>query len=62
MTLIYLQKKMLINDINESNLISVFPQPAKNNLSIQVNLNNNEVYTLDFYNIQGKNIIINCFK
>jgi len=45
---------LLINDINESNLISVFPQPAKNNLSIQVNLNNNEVYTLDFYNIQGK--------
>jgi len=45
---------LLINDINESNLISVFPQPAKNNLSIQVNLNNNEVYTLDFYNSQGK--------
>ena len=45
---------LFINDINESNLISVFPQPAKNNLSIQVKLNNNEVNTLDLYNSQGK--------
>ena len=45
---------LLINEINESNLISVFPQPAKNNLSIQVKLNNNEVNTLDLYNSHGK--------
>ena len=45
---------LFVNDINESNLISVFPQPAKNNLSIQVKLNNNEVNTLDLYNSQGK--------
>ena len=45
---------LFINDINESNLISVFPQPAKNNLSIQVKLNNNEVNTLDLYNSHGK--------
>jgi len=45
---------LLINEINESNLINVFPQPAKNNLSIQVKLNNNEVNTLDLYNSHGK--------
>ena len=45
---------LFVNDINESNLISAFPQPAKNNLSIQVKLNNNEVNTLDLYNSHGK--------
>ena len=45
---------LLINEINESNLISVFPQPAKNSLNIQVKLNNNEINTLDLYNSQGK--------
>ena len=45
---------LLINEINKSNLISVFPQPAKNSLNIQVKLNNNEINTLDLYNSQGK--------
>ena len=45
---------LLINEINESSLISVFPQPAKNKLNIKFNLNNSEVYTLDLYNSQGK--------
>jgi len=45
---------LLINEINESNLINVFPQPAKNSLNIQVKLNNNEINTLDLYNSQGK--------
>ena len=45
---------LLINEINESNYISVFPQPAKNSLNIQVKLNNNEINTLDLYNSQGK--------
>ena len=45
---------LLINEINESNLINVFPQPAKNSLNIQVKLNNSEINTLDLYNSQGK--------
>ena len=45
---------LLINEINESNYISVFPQPAKNSLNIHVKLNNNEINTLDLYNSQGK--------
>ena len=45
---------LLTNEINESNLINVFPQPAKNSLSIQVKLNNSEISTLDLYNSQGK--------
>lgn len=45
---------LLTNEINESNLISVFPQPAKNSLNIQVKLNNSEINTLDLYNSQGK--------
>lgn len=45
---------LLINEINESNYISVFPQPAKNSLNIQVKLNNSEINTLDLYNSQGK--------
>ena len=45
---------LLLNEFIESNLISVFPQPAKNKLNIKVNLNNSEVYTLEFYNSQGK--------
>ena len=45
---------LLTNEINESNYISVFPQPAKNSLNIQVKLNNNEINTLDLYNSQGK--------
>jgi len=45
---------MLVNDINESNLISIFPQPVKNNLNIQVKLNNNELNKLDLYSSQGK--------
>jgi hypothetical protein len=50
---------LLINEINESNLISVFPQPAKNSLNIKVNLNNNEINTLDIYNSQGKILLSN---
>jgi len=45
---------LLTNEINESNLINVFPQPAKNSLNIQVKLNNSEISTLDLYNSQGK--------
>ena len=45
---------LLTNEINESNLINVFPQPAKNSLNIQVQLNNSEINTLDLYNSQGK--------
>ena len=45
---------LLFNEINESNLINVFPQPAKNSLNIQVKLNNSEINTLDLYNSQGK--------
>ena len=45
---------LLINELNELNIISVFPQPAKNKLNIKVNLNNNEEYTLDLYNSQCK--------
>ncbi len=45
---------LLTNEINESNLINVFPQPAKNSLNIQVKLNNSEINTLDLYNSQGK--------
>ena len=50
---------LLINEINKSNLISVFPQPAKNSLNIQVKLNNNEINTLDIYNSQGKILLSN---
>jgi hypothetical protein len=50
---------LLFNEINESNLISVFPQPAKNSLNIQVKLNNNEINTLDLYNSQGKILLSN---
>jgi hypothetical protein len=46
-----------INEINESNLIRVFPQPAKNNLNIQVKLNDNEVNKLELYNSQGKELL-----
>lgn len=45
---------LLINEINESNYISVFPQPVKNSLNIQVKLNNSEINTLHLYNSQGK--------
>jgi hypothetical protein len=48
---------LLINELNELNIISVFPQPAKNKLNIKVNLNNNEEYTLDLYNSQGKIVL-----
>ena len=50
---------LLINEINESNLIRVFPQPAKNSLNIQVKLNNNEINILDLYNSQGKILLSN---
>ena len=47
------------NEINESNLIRVFPQPAKNSLNIEVKLNNNEINTSDLYNSQGKILLSN---
>ena len=45
---------LFVQEINKIQLISIFPQPAKNNLNIQVNLNDNDVNTLDLYNNQGK--------
>ena len=45
---------LFAQEINKIQLISIFPQPAKNNLNIQVKLNDNEVNTLDLYNNQGK--------
>ena len=45
---------LFVQEINKIQLISIFPQPAKNNLNIQVKLNDNEVNTLDLYNNQGK--------
>jgi len=45
---------LFVQEINNIQLISIFPQPAKNNLNIQVKLNDNEVNTLDLYNNQGK--------
>ena len=50
---------LLFNEINESNLIRVFPQPAKNSLNIEVKLNNNEINTSDLYNSQGKILLSN---
>ena len=45
---------LFVQEINKIQLISIFPQPAKNNLNIQVKLNDNEVNTLDLYNNQGE--------
>ena len=48
---------LFIDEIIESNLISVFPQPVKNKLNIRVNLPKNEMYILDLYNSQGKELL-----
>ena len=45
---------LFVQEVNKIQLISIFPQPAKNNLNIEVKLNDNEVNTLDLYNNQGE--------
>jgi len=44
----------LVQDINDSEVINVYPQPAIDNLYIDIKLSNNEVNRLDLYDIQGK--------
>ncbi len=45
---------LLIQDINDSEIINVYPQPAIDNLNIDIKLSNNDVNRLDLYDIQGK--------
>ena len=44
----------LVQDINDSEVINVYPQPAIDNLNIDIKLSNNDVNRLDIYDIQGK--------
>ena len=48
---------LFIDEIIESNPISVFPQPAKNNLNITVDWTSSEVCELDLYSSQGKKLL-----
>ncbi len=45
---------LFVQDINDSEIINVYPQPAKDYLNIDLKLNNNDVKRLDLYDIQGK--------
>ena len=44
----------LVQDINDSEVINVYPQPAIDNLNIDIKLSNNDVNRLDLYDIRGK--------
>ena len=44
----------LVQDINDLEVINVYPQPAIDNLNIDIKLSNNDVNRLDLYDIQGK--------
>ena len=43
-----------VQDINDSEVINVYPQPAIDNLNIDIKLSNNDVNRLDLYDIRGK--------
>ena len=45
---------LYVHEINDSEVISVYPQPAKDNLNIDIKLSNNDENRLDLYDIQGK--------
>jgi hypothetical protein len=45
---------LLVQDINDSEIIDVYPQPAKDNLNIDIKFSHNDVSRLDLYDIQGK--------
>ena len=44
----------LVQEINDSEVINIYPQPAIDNLNIDIKLSNNYVSRLDLYDIQGK--------
>jgi len=43
-----------VHEMNDSGVISVYPQPARDNLNIDIKLSNNDENRLDLYDIQGK--------
>ena len=45
---------LYVHEINDSGVISVYPQPAKDNLNIDIKSSNNDESRLDLYDIQGK--------
>ncbi len=45
---------LFVQDINDSEIINIYPQPAKDYLNIDIKLNNNDVKKIDLYDIQGK--------
>jgi hypothetical protein len=45
---------LYVHEINDSGVISVYPQPAKDNLNIDIKVSNNDENRLDLYDIQGK--------
>ena len=45
---------LYVHEINDSGVISVYPQPAKDNLNIDIKSSNNDENRLDLYDIQGK--------
>jgi len=45
---------LLVQDINDAEIINVYPQPAKDYLNIKFKLNNNDENKLSLYDIQGK--------
>ena len=45
---------LYVHEINDSEVISVYPQPAKDNLNIDIKLSNHDENRLDLYDIQGK--------
>ena len=49
----------LVRDINDSELINVYPQPAIDDLNIDIKLSNNDVSRIDLYDTQGKVLLTN---
>ena len=45
---------LLIQDVKNSEALNVYPQPAIDNLNIDIKLSNDDVSRLDLYDIQGK--------
>ena len=49
----------LVRDINDSELINVYPQPAIDDLNINIKLSNNDVSRIDLYDTKGKVLLTN---
>jgi len=45
---------LLVQDVSHSDVISVYPQPAKEKLNIYLKITENDLKSLDVYDIQGK--------